>query len=106
MSWENAKPERNDLDEPATKGDVIRLYNQIKKWRKGLEDERKKEILSIVKRRIKRHKYKCPSHSKADLEERGLIEDAGDFVGKHPIASTGSISTVIALAIQLLKELL
>ena len=106
MSFKDAIPEREDLDEPATKGDVIRLYNQIKRWRKGLEDERKKDILSIVNRRIKIHKYKCPSHSKADLKERGLIEDAGDFMKKHPFASTGSLSTIIAAAIQLLKGLL
>ena len=106
MIFKDAIPERDDMDEPATKGDVIRLYNEIIKWRNGLEKEREKDIKSTVKSKIERHIYKCPSHSKADLKERGLIEDAGDFIGKHPIASTGSISTVIAAAIQLLKGLL
>lgn len=61
--------EREDLDDPATKRELIRLTRELSKWRKKVIT--KEEAKKIVNRGIEVHEEDCEVSTLYDVKKKG-----------------------------------
>jgi len=102
MSNYSPLPEREDLNEPATRGDLIKLFIYMKKWKKDMRRNGGRDIVEA----IERHELRCPSHQKTELKRKGVIKDSEEYVKRHPWVSVGVLSSISTALIKLILELI
>ena len=93
---------RKDLNEPCTKGEALAIIGEVRKIRKDI----KEDMGDVIDEKIKTHQVSCPSSQIMDLQERGLIDDAGEFARDHPLFTLSSLSTVVAAVFTLIRGFL
>lgn len=102
MSDNSPLPERDDLHEPATRGDLIKLFKYMKKWKKDMRQYTREDI----KKGVERHELRCPSLQKTELKRTGVIKDSGDYIKQHPFISTGVLSSIFITLLELVRKLI
>jgi len=56
-------PERQDLDDPATKKDVLLLFNKVKEWKECTQEnleEQSEKVEEIAEEVVEKHVKSCP----------------------------------------------
>ena len=94
--------ERHDLGEPCTKGEALKILREVRRIRSDI----KTDMGDVIDEKIKTHQVSCPSSQIMDLQERGLIDDAGEFARSHPLFTLSSLSTVVAAMFTLIRGFL